>query len=50
MATEEHAGGLSHLDASGAARMVDVSAEAGLLLVLVLLLELALRVARFVRG
>lgn len=28
MATEEHPGGLSHLDASGAARMVDVSAKA----------------------
>ncbi|MEO8539723.1 MAG: cyclic pyranopterin monophosphate synthase MoaC [bacterium] len=28
MATDEHSGGLSHLDASGAARMVDVSAKA----------------------
>ncbi|MGB4863124.1 MAG: cyclic pyranopterin monophosphate synthase MoaC [Tepidiformaceae bacterium] len=28
MATEEHPGGLSHLDAAGAARMVDVSAKA----------------------
>ena len=28
MATDEHPGGLSHLDASGAARMVDVSAKA----------------------
>ena len=27
MAAEEHAGGLSHLDAKGAARMVDVSAK-----------------------
>jgi cyclic pyranopterin phosphate synthase len=28
MASDEHAGGLSHLDASGAARMVDVSGKA----------------------
>lgn len=28
MAAEEHSGGLSHLDASGAARMVDVSEKA----------------------
>jgi len=28
MATEEHPGGLSHLDAAGGARMVDVSAKA----------------------
>jgi hypothetical protein len=40
----------SGVPAQAMSRMVDVSAEAGLLLVLVLLFELALRVARFVRG